>query len=178
MAILWAGHEDNGIKGFSLIELLIVICMIAILITIASFSWQKYVAKTNLRTGAGKVAADFSMYKAKAISEGRNYTITIQLSPNNNYNISAPEKDDPSGAMVLPAVTLNGVTPTDPAQAQDAQITAVNFAGGAIIIADKRGLVEPLTADYGTITLTNSQGATATITINQRGGVYVTFTNL
>jgi prepilin-type N-terminal cleavage/methylation domain-containing protein len=157
-------------EGFSLIEVLIVIVLISILSGVAVFSWQRYVANSNLRTGARKVAADFAMYKAKAISEGRDYRITINVTPNNNYDISAPVKDD------LAAVALNGITPTDASQAQDAQITAVNFNGGSIITATQRGLVTPPAG--GTITLTNSRGATATVTINSRGGVDVAFTGL
>jgi prepilin-type N-terminal cleavage/methylation domain-containing protein len=163
------------IKGYTIVEILIVIVIIGIISAIASFSWQRYVANSSLKTGARKVAADFAGYKAKAISEGRDYTITINVSPNNNYNITALAKDD------LAAVALNGVTPTEASQAQDAQITAVNFAGGAIITATQRGLVGPLAAapnDFGTITLTNSRGATATVTINSRGRVDVVFTNL
>lgn len=169
------------VKGFTLIELLIVIALIGILSTIASFSWQRYVANSNLRTGARKVAADFAMYKSRAISEGRDYTITINIAPNNNYNIAAPVKLDDLGVVDLAAVAVNGVTPTEASQAQDTQITAVDFAGGSIITVTRRGLVSSLAPppnDLGTITLTNSRGATATVTIDSRGRVDVTFTNL
>jgi prepilin-type N-terminal cleavage/methylation domain-containing protein len=170
------------IKGFTLIELLIVIALIGILSTIASFSWQRYVANSSLRTGARKVAADFALYKAKAIAETRPYTITIHLSPNNNYDISAPAVWAPPPPLapiqlVLPAFALNGVTPVDASQAQDAQITAVSgFAGGSIIIATQRGLVGNLAAppnDLGTITLTNTRGSTAIVEIDSRGRVDV-----
>ena len=164
------------IKGITLVELLIVIALIGILSTIAGLSWQRYVANSNLRTGARKVAADFAMYKAKAISEGRPYTITINVSPNNNYNISAPLK--PEDPVLFPIVALIDA-PIEASRAQDAQITAVDFAGGPIITATQRGLVQPLAANnLGTITLNNSRGATATVTINSRGGVDVAFTGL
>jgi prepilin-type N-terminal cleavage/methylation domain-containing protein len=156
-------------KGFSLIEVLVVSAIIAIVSGVAVFSWQRYVANSNLRTGARKVAADFASYRAKAISEGRDYTITINIAPNNNYDIAAPVKDD------LAAVALNGITPTEASQARDAQITAVAF-GGPIITATQRGLVTPPAG--GTITLNNSRGATATVTINSRGRVDVAFTGL
>ncbi len=158
-----------NIKGYSLIEVLIVIVLIGIMSAVASFSWQRYVTNSNLRTGARKVAADFAMYRAKAISEGRDYTITIIVA-SNNYNIAAPVKDD------LAAVALNGVTPTEASQAQDGLITAVDFNGGPIITATRRGLVAPPAG--GTITLNNSRGATATVTINSRGRVDVAFTGL
>lgn len=169
------------IKGFSLVELLIVICLIAIVTTIVSFSWQRYVANSNLKTGARKAAADFALCKTKAIAEGRDYTITIHVSPNNNYDIIAPAVVTSTGIQVLPAFAVNGVTPTEASQAQDAQITAVNFNGGSIITATQRGLVQPLAPppnDLGTITLTNTRGSTATVEIDSRGRVDVVFTNL
>jgi prepilin-type N-terminal cleavage/methylation domain-containing protein len=165
------------IKGFTLIELLMVIAIMGVMSVIASFSWQRYVANSNLRTGARKVAADFAMYKAKAISEGRDYRITINISPANNYDIFALAK--PEDPVLFPAFALNGVTPTEAAQAQDAQITAVNFAGGPIITATQRGLVQPLAANVlGTITLTNTRGSTAIVEIDSRGRVDVKFTIL
>jgi prepilin-type N-terminal cleavage/methylation domain-containing protein len=167
------------VKGFTLIELLIVIALIGILSTIASFSWQRYVANSSLRTGARKVAADFALYKAKAIAEGRDYTITINIWPANNYNITAlPVVTSPGNVVVLAAFALNGVTPTEASQAQDAQIIAVNFfVGGTIIKATQRGLVgniDPAAPNgCGTITLTNPRGSTAKVEIDSRGRVDV-----
>jgi prepilin-type N-terminal cleavage/methylation domain-containing protein len=166
------------VKGYSLVEILVVIAIIGIIGTIASFSWQRYVANSNLKTGARKVAADFAMYQARAIHEGRPYTIIINISPANNYDISAPV----NALLPNPApVNLPGVTPNEAARASDAQITAVDFNGGPAIIIAQRGLVQPLAPfpnDFGTITLTNSRNATATIRINLRGKVDVAFAGL
>jgi prepilin-type N-terminal cleavage/methylation domain-containing protein len=165
-------------KGFTLAEILIVIAIIGILATIASFSWQRYVTGSNLRAGARKLAADLALYQTKALAEGRDYTITINLSPANNYDISAP----PNALLTNPAaVVLNGVTPIEASLARDAQITAVNFNGGLVVTVNKRGLLQdPATIPItnGTITLTNSRSATATITINLRGKVDVAFAGL
>ena len=130
---------------------------------------------SNLRTGARKVAADFALYRAKAIAEGREYRITIHVSPDNNYDIAASAKlEDP---VLFPDVALNGVTPAEASQAQDAQITAVSgFVGGPIIKATQRGLVDPPPNGpngYGTITLTNRRGSTAKVEIDSRGRVDV-----
>jgi prepilin-type N-terminal cleavage/methylation domain-containing protein len=162
------------IKGFSLIEVIIVMAIIGIVSTIASFAWHRYVANSNLTTGARKVAGDFAMYKAKAIAEGRNYTITINKQPNNNYDISAPAVVTNTGNVVLDAFVLNGVAPAaEASQAQDTQIAAVNFNGGSVITATQRGLVIPPAG--GTITLANSLDKTAMVTINSRGRVDVTY---
>jgi type II secretion system protein H len=175
------GHELSQVvwckkmkaKGFTLAEILIVIAIIGIMATIASFSWQRYVANSNLRTGARKVAADLALYQTKALAEGRDYTITINLSPANSYDISAL----PNALLSNPAaVVLNGVTPIEASRANDAQITAVDSGS---ITATQRGLIDPPPRLNGwTITLTNSRSATATITINLRGKVDVAFAGL
>jgi len=47
-------------KGFSLIELLTVIAIIAIVVSMASFTWQHYVNNANLRTAARELATDIA----------------------------------------------------------------------------------------------------------------------
>ena len=68
----------NSKQGFSLIELIVAIAIISILLTIASFSWQRYTANTNLRSAARQVASDFSKYYARSISEGEDLHNDVQ----------------------------------------------------------------------------------------------------
>jgi prepilin-type N-terminal cleavage/methylation domain-containing protein len=168
------------IKGYTIVELLIVIVIIGIMLVVASFSWQKYVANSNLKTGARKVAADFALYRARAIAEGRDYTITINIQPNNNYTIYAPATGGTGGLLEYnPAPVTPTDTPTDASQTQDAQITAVDFTTCSIIRFTARGLVEHCAVkpaaqnDYGTVTLTNRRGSKVPVEIDSRGRVDV-----
>ena len=161
-------------KGFSIVELLIVIAIIGVALSIASLSWQAYVTKTNLNSGARKVASDLTKYRTRAIGEGRVYTITFNAA--NQYNISAPAHDN------LAAFNINE-TPIESSRAHDAIIENSNFTGCQVVRMTPRGLAEhcavsPVTpSDTGTVTLKNSREATATITLNSRGTVDVTFTD-
>jgi prepilin-type N-terminal cleavage/methylation domain-containing protein len=166
-------------KGFSIIELMIVIAIMGIVASIASFAWQRYVANVNLRSAARQTGADLSRYMARAIAEGREYTITFNATTD-MYTITAPLK---SGNDDLAIVNMN-VSPIDADRIRDANITAADFTGCNIVRMLPRGLVAHCAATpstqnaTGTVTLANRRGATATITINERGKVDVTFSGL
>ena len=56
-------------KGFSLIELMIVLLIIGIMATIASYSYRRYVNNANLRTAARQLATDINTMKGVAVSK-------------------------------------------------------------------------------------------------------------
>ena len=92
MVILEAGREDNGIKGFSLVEILTVLVIIAILLTIANSMFSAFRQRTNLREAAGALAGDMKLAKQRAVAENVEYTITFDVN-NNSYRIQGGTYD-------------------------------------------------------------------------------------
>ena len=148
-------------KGFTLIELMIVIAIIGILSAVALFGWQGYRNNTNLRTAAGDVMSDIASCKQRSVSEGIDYCIQFtDGSP--NYSINASSCSAPT-------------------QTQAKDLT--NFGSGLTITnttfnSDRVSFIPRGTSSNGTINLRNSKNppSTATITVNITGRAYVSFT--
>ncbi len=141
-------------RGFTLIELIIVIALLGILAAIASFAWNKYTTNSNLRAAARDVASDFFVTRQKAVSESVNYRIAFDVA-NNNY-------------VITNVSTAASQTKTPASFAADIALQAANFGGNVDFQA--RGTVEA-----GNVVLRNSRNSTATITVNITGRTYVRF---
>jgi len=143
--------------GFSLVELLVVIALISIVSAFAVPTWQRYAAKTDLKTAAREVMADLSNTKQRAVEENLDvYRLTFNV-VGNSYVLSRTD----TGTVWTKSVASfgNGIS-----------INSVNFSGGSIISFQKRG-----TVSMGNMTLRNGLGSTATITVNSAGRTYVQF---
>jgi prepilin-type N-terminal cleavage/methylation domain-containing protein len=165
MAIWGVDRKDNGIKGFSLVEILTVIAIIAILLTIVPSMFSAFRQRTNLREAAGALAEDMKLAKQRAVAENVKYSITFNIS-SNNYTMN---NYDPNGNMnALPIKTVNlsdfgkGIS-----------ILNQNYSGGnsGTITFYTRGTCSgPAT---GMITLQNSLNSTKAITTNPMGRVKI-----
>ena len=89
MAIFRANRKDRGIKGFTLVEMLIVVSIIAVLLTIFPSMFTSFRQRTNLREAAGALAEDMKLAKQRAVAENVNYTITFDIN-NNSYEMNPP----------------------------------------------------------------------------------------
>ena len=73
-------------KGFSLLELLIVIVILTIVGTISAPNFIKYRGNTNLKEAAREISGDIHLCKQRAIAENVHYRIVLNVE-NNNYTI-------------------------------------------------------------------------------------------
>jgi len=145
----------NKKRGFSLIELIIVIAILGVLLGIASYSWSRYRENANLRSAVREIIADLELAKEKAKGENKTYEVTFtEGSP--NYSIS-----------------VEGLTTTK---------SLSSFGSGILVESTSfnqekvsflpRGT---LATNTGRIIVKNGRNSQATITINITGRVYVSY---
>jgi len=146
-------------KGYTLVELAIVLALMTIIATYAIPAWQHYAANINLKTAARGVMADIFNARQRAIEENLNaYRITFNIA-NNNYTLSRADT----------GVTL--WTKSLASFGSGISINSINFNNGSIVSFQRRG-----TVTMGTVVLKNLIGSTATITVQITARMYVQYT--
>lgn len=143
-------------RGFTIVELIIAMVVLAILIMIAIPNFHRLAINGNLKTAARDLIADFNALRQKAMAENQQYDLTFNQG-NNTYTVS-PVSGLPNGGKSPASI------------ASDIHIT--NAPPGILSFYTRGTLSQP----GGNIVLTNSRGSTATITYNLSGRTYVQFT--
>jgi prepilin-type N-terminal cleavage/methylation domain-containing protein len=143
-------------KGFTLVELMITIALLAIVATILGLNLHAYTLNRNLKSAAREIVSDFFVYRARAVSEGKTYRIAFDID-GNSYTIQ-PGSSTP-------------VTRSPLAFGSDIRIIAASFGGGHTVNFLARGTVSP----FGNIKLTNSRQSSAIIKVSITGRTYVIF---
>jgi prepilin-type N-terminal cleavage/methylation domain-containing protein len=143
-------------KGFSLIELIIVIAILGIVSAIAAPNFNKYRQNTNLKEAARDLSSDISLYRQRAVAENIRYQIVFNQAAN-SYTIHSLNPAVPD-VTKRPSASGNVIISNSPAP---------SFTGGVpIITIQPRG-----TMSGGTVTLQHTgRGSTATITLVQFTG--------
>jgi Tfp pilus assembly protein FimT len=149
--------------GFTLTELLIIICLITVIGLIALPSFQRMAINGNLRTAARDLASDFFHLRQRAMAENRMYRIPLDVA-GNNYTLQ--QCNNTGSACGGYAITL---TKNLTSVAAD-----IAFDVGATTVADF--VIQPRgVATSGIIVLRNGRGSTATINVNATGRANVQF---
>ncbi|MGA2780379.1 MAG: GspH/FimT family pseudopilin [Smithella sp.] len=153
MVILRANHKDLGIKGFTLVELIVVIAIIAVLLTISPSMFTAFRQRTNLREAAGALAEGMKLAKQRAVAENVNYTVTFDIN-NNSYEIKGGTYD---------------VTKKLSDFGSGISILSQNYSGGnsGAVTFQTRGTCNLA----GTVTLKNILNSQIAITTNTMGRV-------
>lgn len=158
-SIMRAGIRGPA-KGFTLVEVMVVLALVAIICSMAVPSLQGYATNTNLRTAARDIQSDFLSLKGRAISQNNAYRIAFDPG-GNNYTIEQGTDGGPpyAAVQVKTPTTFGGGIGISNAAFSD---------GTSSITFQERGMVT-----NGTVVLTNSRGSTATITTTISGRTYV-----
>jgi len=158
-------------KGFSLIELVIVVCLLTIIAAIAGLNLRNYTLNRNLRTAARNIVTDFNLCKARAVSENVRYQITFNIA-GGDYTIQ--QFNNPATAVTKRPLGLSE-------GGADIRIVSADFGPAQSQTAnfDTRGMVTPMGNPApnvdGVVLANNSRNSMATITVNTMGRTYVTF---
>ena len=152
----------NQQKGFTLIELIIVMGIMGILATIAAPHFQNYIGNQNLKTAARGITSDFFATREKALSENVRYRITFDQA-SNSYTIA--------GGTAAGAPYVDQQT-----KLMTSYASYIKVDGDQDVFFQTRGTVGcPSTSCNFTISNTNN-GSVANIIVNFPSRTYATFT--
>jgi len=147
----------RGQAGFTLVEAMVVVAIVAIMAAVGMPNFIRYVDNNRLRAAGRDVSSDISDTKSRAVAQNAAYRITFNVS-GNSYTIESPAD------TVVQTKSLAGY-------GSGVRLQSANFGGAAFINFQTRG-----TTDLGTVVLRNNRtSSTVTITSNITGKAYVTY---
>jgi prepilin-type N-terminal cleavage/methylation domain-containing protein len=144
-------------RGFTLVEMMVTIGIMAILLGISISTWNRYTMNTNLKTAARMVASDFFAAKQRAVQEATGYQITFNVGTN-SYQMTETATGD--------VIQNRNISECG----RGIILTEATFSGNPTINFYARG-----TAQAGRVSLTNGINSTGTITVNVTGRTFVQF---
>ncbi|MCJ8499309.1 GspH/FimT family pseudopilin [Desulfatitalea alkaliphila] len=143
-------------SGFTVVELLVVISLIAILLSVATPSTMAYLRQRGVREAADQLAMDLQRAKMAAVSRNADSSIVVDTA-GNSYRTQLPGRADETTAL---SRFRGGVAFAN----IDGQVNTPR------ITFNSRGITNP--GANGSIFLTNDGGAvTIRLTVSAAGGI-------
>lgn len=93
-------------SGFTLTEILVVVAIIGVLLSIATFGFHQWMVKSNVEAEVRQMLADFSQLRFRAVTTKQKHSVTIN---SNSYVFKSYTSVDepPAGGTVIPGGTHN-----------------------------------------------------------------------
>ena len=141
------GRAFRNARGFTLLELLLVIVLLGILAGLASLQIAPLLSRTRLDGGARQVATDLQAVRMKAIAQNRAFRVTFR--PDTRDYVVDRDEDGAWQRQALDAHGTGAAADALIALPPGVSITAVNSGGDVVFVP--RGYVDAgITITLGT----------------------------
>ncbi|NLD36606.1 MAG: prepilin-type N-terminal cleavage/methylation domain-containing protein [Desulfatiglans sp.] len=167
-------EKDLMCKGFSLLELLFVLCIAGILATVATPVFSTWIPDYRLRAIAKELYADMHLAKMRSIKENDKYKIVFNTEANNSYSFIRADGVIEKTVFFNPAASDSIVAFGYGKAIKDATKTGgsppadgVSYAGNAVTF-NPRG-----TGTSGYVYLANSKGSSFAVGTLSSGVIHI-----